>query len=31
MPINAHYLLRAGRYLNIGAGDDQAALRERLG
>ena len=28
---NAHYLLGTGRYLNIGAGDDQAALRERLG
>src|SRR5207253_1049026 len=28
---NAHYLLGAGGYLNIGTGDDQAALRERLG
>jgi hypothetical protein len=26
---SAHYLLRAGRYLNIGSGDDQPALRER--
>jgi len=25
---NAHYLLRAGRYVNIGAGDDQVALCE---
>ena len=30
-PQNAHYLLRAGGYLNIGACDDEAALRERLG
>jgi hypothetical protein len=28
---DAHYLLGARRYLNIGARDDHAALRERLG